>query len=89
MICPSKSAKITRHASVESRHNQSPRRLLQPVVRFCEYFNTDDAETDANLLLGTTTRIEYEALSSAPEHVDYRGIRNEIRRLVSWIVNSN
>lgn len=64
-------------------------RLLQPIVRFCEYFNTDDPETDANLLLGTITRLEYEALSSAPEHVDYRAIRNEIRRIVGWIVKSD
>ena len=42
------------------------RRLLQPIVRFCEYFNTEDPETDANLLLGTITRLEYEALSSTP-----------------------
>lgn len=64
-------------------------RLLQPIVRFCEYFNNDDPETDANLLLGTITRLEYEALSSIPERVDYRAIRNEIRRIVGWIVNSD
>lgn len=64
------------------------RRLLQPIVRFCEYFNTDDPETDASLLFGTITRLEYEALSSAPDQADYRSIRNEIRRIVGWIVNS-
>ncbi len=64
-------------------------RLLQPIVRFCEYFNTDDPETDAQLLFGTITRIEYEALSSQPEDVDYKAIRNEIRRIVGWIVNSD
>lgn len=65
------------------------RRLLGPVVRFCEYFNTDDPETDANLLFGTITRLEYEALSSGSERADYRRIRNEIRRIVGWIVNSH
>ncbi len=64
-------------------------RLLQPIVRFCEYFNGDDPETDASLLFGTITRLEYQALSSAPDNVDYRSIRNEIRRIVGWIVNSN
>lgn len=64
-------------------------RLLQPIVRFCEYFNSDDAETDANLLFGTITRLEYEALSAGVAHVDYRRIRNEIRRIVGWIVNSD
>lgn len=70
---------------LSARHRS---RLLQPIVRFCEYFNTDDPETDANLLLGTITRLEYEALSSNSEDVDYRAIRNEIRRIVGWIVNS-
>lgn len=64
------------------------RRLLQPFVRFCEYFNADDPETDANLLFGTITRLEYEALPYAPDDVDYRAIRNEVRRIVGWIVNS-
>jgi DNA-binding transcriptional regulator YbjK len=65
------------------------RRLLQPIVRFCEYFNTDDPETDASLLFGTITRLEYEALSTTPEHIDYRAMRKEIRRIVGWIVNSD
>ncbi len=64
-------------------------RLLQPFVRFCEYFNADDPETDANLLFGTITRLEYSSLPSLPDRVDYRTIRNEIRRIVGWIVNSD
>lgn len=65
------------------------RRLLQPLIRFCEYFNNEDPETDASLLFGTITRLEYEALPSAPDGVDYKSIRNEIRRIVGWIVNPN
>ena len=45
-------------------------------MRFCEHFNTEDPETDASLLFGTITRLEYEALPSAPDHVDYNSIRN-------------
>ena len=71
---------------LSARHRQ---RLLQPVVRFCEYFNTSDPETDAHLLLGTITRLEYEALPATPDDVDYKSIRNEIRRMVGWIVNSD
>lgn len=63
-------------------------RLLAPIVRFCAYFNPDDPETDARLLLGTITRLEYQALPLAPDRVDYRAIRNQIHRIVSWIVNS-
>jgi DNA-binding transcriptional regulator YbjK len=65
------------------------RRLLQPIIRFCEYFNNEDPETDASLLFGTITRIEYETLSAAPDGIDYKPIRNEIRRIVGWIVNRN
>ena len=64
-------------------------RLMQPMVRFCEYFNVTDPEADARLLLGTITRLEYQALPSAPHNVDYKSIRNEIRRIVGWIVNSD
>lgn len=64
-------------------------RLLQPMVRFCGYFNAADPETDARLLFGTITRLEYQALPSVPDDVDYKSIRNEIRRIVGWIVNSD
>ena len=64
------------------------RRVLLPIVRFCEYFNFDDPETDARLLFGTITRLEYESLPHAPDRVDYKAIRNEVRRIVGWIVNS-
>ncbi len=64
-------------------------RLLEPMVRFCEYFNAADPETDARLLFGTITRLEYQALPSVPNDVDYKSIRNEIRRIVGWIVNSD
>jgi DNA-binding transcriptional regulator YbjK len=64
-------------------------RLLMPLVQFCEYFNNIDPETDASLLFGTITRLEYEALSSVPDDVDYKSIRNEVRRIVGWIVNTH
>ena len=64
-------------------------RLLRPILRFCEYFNADDPETDAKLLFGMITRLEYQVLSSDPDRVDYRAIRSEILRIVGWIVNSN
>lgn len=65
------------------------KRLLQPLVQFCEYFNVVDPETDASLLLGTITRLEYEGLPAAPDSIDFRAIRNEVRRMVGWIVNTN
>ena len=65
------------------------KRLLMPLVRFCEYFNIADPETDASLLMGTITRLEYEALPAAPDNIDFKAIRNEVRRIVGWIINSN
>lgn len=61
-------------------------RLLKPLVRFCAYFNPMYASTDAELMLGTITRLEYEALLVEPKHIDYRKIRRQVRRMVSWIV---
>ncbi|MDH3619756.1 MAG: TetR family transcriptional regulator [Gammaproteobacteria bacterium] len=65
------------------------KRLLMPLVRFCEYFSAEDPETDARLLFGTITRLEHQELPHAPDDIDFKAIRNEIRRMVSWIVNSN
>jgi hypothetical protein len=65
------------------------KRLLMPLVRFCEYFNIVDPETDASLLMGTITRLEYEALPAAPDNIDFKAIRNEVRRIVGWIINSD
>ncbi len=64
-------------------------KLLEPFVRFCGYFNGNDPATDARLLFGTITRLEYQALPALPDDVDYKTIRKEIRRIVGWIVNAN
>ena len=64
------------------------KRLLLPLVRFCEYFNAADPETDASLLFGTITRLEYQALAAAPDNIDFKAIRSEVRRIVGWIVSS-
>lgn len=75
--------------ALQDLSNLHRKRLLEPFVRFCEYFNASDPETDANLLFGTITRLEYSSLPSLPDRVDYRTIRNEIRRIVGWIVNAD
>jgi AcrR family transcriptional regulator len=74
---------VTRGRIIDYCTKLHRRRLLRPVISFCEYFNPTDPETDANLLFGTITRLEYEALTSAPDDVDYKSIRNEIRRICS------
>ncbi len=75
--------------SLRALSAQHRKRLMQPIVRFCEYFNAEDPETDASLLFGTITRLEYEALHRLPGAVDYRSIRREVRRIVGWIVRND
>jgi DNA-binding transcriptional regulator YbjK len=67
------------------RHRQ---RLLRPIRRFCSYFSGKRRDTDAELLLGTITRLEYESLLIEPDAVDYRSIRQQLRRIVGWIVRA-
>jgi DNA-binding transcriptional regulator YbjK len=64
-------------------------RLLAPVLRFCRYFNASDPDTDAELLLGTITRLEYESLLVDARAIDYRSIRRQVHRIVNWIINAS
>lgn len=62
------------------------RRLMEPLLQFCQFFNQRDPKSDAELLLGAITRLEYESLYLDPDDVDYRRIRRLVRRIISWIV---
>jgi len=62
------------------------RGLLDPLVRLCELFGSEDPALDADLLLGTILRLEYEALLVPPEAVDRRRLRASVRRILSWIL---
>ncbi len=68
--------------------NLHRQRLLEPIIRFCTYFNSKDPEVDSELLLGAVTRLEYESLLVDPSEINYRRIQSQIHRLVGWIVNS-
>ncbi|TNF89261.1 MAG: TetR family transcriptional regulator [Gammaproteobacteria bacterium] len=62
-------------------HRQS---LLSPLVEICRRFNKRDPELDAQLLLDTMTRIEYEALALEVDDIDREHIRKLLRRQIGW-----
>lgn len=64
-----------------SDHRQS---LLTPLVAICRRFNRQDPELDAELLLDTMTRLEYEALLIEPGKIDRTHIRRLLRRQIGW-----
>lgn len=60
-------------------------RLLEPMVRLCEFFGSADPDLDADLLFGTIIRLEYESLMQPQGTVDRRRLRASIQRMVGWI----
>lgn len=60
------------------------RSLLLPLVELLRRFNRDDPEIDAELLLDTMTRLEYEALLVDADAIDQAHIERLLRRLVGW-----
>jgi AcrR family transcriptional regulator len=60
------------------------RSLLNPLVALCARFNRHDPEIDAELLLDTLTRLEYEALALDPADIDRDHIQRLLRRQVGW-----
>ena len=60
------------------------RHLLEPLVEMCRRFNKSDPEIDAELLLDTMTRLEYEALLLDREQIDREGIERMLRRQIGW-----
>jgi DNA-binding transcriptional regulator YbjK len=58
--------------------------LLTPLVQICRRFNRVDPELDAELLLDTMTRLEYESLLVAPDAVDRQRIQRLLRRQIGW-----
>ena len=62
-------------------HRQS---LLTPLVELCGRFNRKDPEIDAELLLDTVTRLEYESLLLNPGDVDRDRIEQLLRRQIGW-----
>jgi DNA-binding transcriptional regulator YbjK len=60
--------------------------LLTPLVELCRKFGSDDAELDADLLLGTILRLEYDSLLVPREAVDRRRLRASLARLLGWIL---
>jgi DNA-binding transcriptional regulator YbjK len=60
--------------------------LLRPLMDFCSYFNREDPEVDAELLLDVMTTLEYATLPSVEESLDPGRLLTLIRRQIGWIM---
>jgi DNA-binding transcriptional regulator YbjK len=60
--------------------------LLAPLIRLCARFNRDDPEIDAELLLDTITRLEYQALWTNDSALQRELTSSLIRRQLGWVL---
>lgn len=60
------------------------RSMLAPLTGICRRFNRVDPEVDAELLLDTMTRLEYQALLVEPDIIDRDHIETLLRRQLGW-----
>lgn len=66
--------------------NEHRRRLMEPFVSLCRRLGSRLPEVDADLLLGTILRLEYEQLVVPDQPPDMRRIRAAVGRLLGWIL---
>jgi DNA-binding transcriptional regulator YbjK len=62
------------------------RQLLLPLERLCGYFNRNDPELDAELLLDTITALEYQGLALPRNTRSRRRVEALIRRQFGWVL---
>lgn len=60
--------------------------LLVPLVRLCSYFNHNDPDLDAELLLDTITALEYRGLALADSAQNRRRVLALLRRQLGWVI---
>lgn len=62
------------------------RRLTEPFVALCARLGSRQPEVDADLLLGTILRLEYEQLVHPERPPEMRRIRAAVGRMLGWIL---
>jgi AcrR family transcriptional regulator len=62
------------------------RRLTEPFIALCERLGTGQPKIDAELLLGTILRLEYEQLIRPGQDPDMRYVRASIGRMLDWLL---
>lgn len=60
--------------------------LMQPIVECCRRFNRHDPEIDAELLLDTFTRLEYQTLLLEEGAFERERILTLVRRQLGWVM---
>jgi len=68
---------------ISKSHRQQ---LLAPLTKLCGYFNHQDPELDAELLLDTITALEYQGLALPRTAARRARVHALVRRQVGWIV---
>jgi AcrR family transcriptional regulator len=66
--------------------NEHRRRLTEPFIALCERLGSSQPAVDADLLLGTILRLEYEQLVHPGRSPDMRRIRAAVGRVLGWIL---
>lgn len=59
---------------------------IEGLAKLCRYFNRDDPESDAELLFGSITSMEYQNLAVPKSSVDRDHITALLRRQMGWII---
>ncbi|MEW6992044.1 TetR/AcrR family transcriptional regulator [Colwelliaceae bacterium 6441] len=60
--------------------------LLQPFIELCSYFNKDNAQLDADIMLTIFTQLEYRNLVVPAEEINISYIHQTVLRIVNWIM---
>jgi len=60
--------------------------LLTPFIQLCTYFNKENAEIDADIMLTIFTQLEYRNLMLKPDEIDTDNIFNTVKRVINWVL---
>ncbi|WP_448568569.1 TetR/AcrR family transcriptional regulator [Thalassotalea ganghwensis] len=60
--------------------------LLAPFIKLCRYFDKDNAELDAEIMLTVFTQLEYNSIIVPVEELDRSAIYNKVNRVIGWMM---
>lgn len=68
--------------------NAHRKALLEPFIKLCSYFNYNNANVDADILLTVFTQLEYRNLMVDHDKIDQEYIHATISRLLHWVMQA-
>ena len=60
--------------------------LREPFIKLCRYFDKEQAELDAEILLTVFTQLEYSNIIVPVEKLDRQAIYNKVNRVMGWMM---